>query len=88
MNGIVEIEHNIRSNRASLTPGCENAMRETLVDPLKILPPSFHIKLGIMLHFVKAQLKDSPYFMYLWDKFKYSSDAKIKEGIFVEPEIR
>ena len=25
--------------------------------------------------------------MYLCDKFKYLSDAKIKEGIFVGPEI-
>ena len=59
-------------------------MKEALVDPLTILLPPLHIKLGIM----KALPKDGLCFMYLCDQFKYLSDAKIKEAIFVAPLIR
>ena len=63
-------------------------MKEGLVDLLKILLPPLHIVLGIMKQFVKALPKDGPCFIYLCDKFKHLSKAKIKEGIFVGPEIR
>ena len=63
-------------------------MKEALVDPLKILLLPLHIKLGIMKQFLKALPQDGPYFIYLCDKFKYLSNAKIKEGICVGPEIR
>ena len=74
--------------RALLNSENKNIIKETLVDPLKILLPPLHIKLGITKQFLKVLSKDGPSFMYIWDKFKYLSDAKIKEGIFVEPEIR
>ena len=62
-------------------------MKKALVEPLKILLPPLHIKLGIMKQFVKT-LPNGPCFMYLCDKCKYLSNAKIKEGIFVGPEIK
>lgn len=74
--------------RASLTPGTKNVVKEALVDRSKILLPPLHIKLGIMKQFVKALPKDGPCFKYLCDKFQHLSDAKIKEGVFVGPEIR
>ena len=62
-------------------------MKESLVDQLKILLPPLQIKFIIMMQFVKVLPKDGPFFMYLCDKFKYLSDAKLKEDIFVGPEI-
>jgi len=51
------------------------------------LPP-FHIKLGLMKNSVKAMNKDGDGFLYLMNKFPRISEAKIKEGIFVGPQIR
>ena len=81
------VQHWIKTDwpqRASLTNGNKNVVKEALVELLKIPLPPLHIKLGIMKHFVK----DGLCFMHLCDKFMYLSDAKIKEGIFVRPEIR
>jgi hypothetical protein len=41
-----------------------------------------------MKNFVKAMNKDKPAFQYLQEKFSAISDAKLKEGIFVGPQIR
>jgi hypothetical protein len=41
-----------------------------------------------MKNFVKAMDKNGTGFMYLKHKFPRLSDAKIKEGIFVGPQIR
>jgi len=41
-----------------------------------------------MKNFVKAMCKESSDFLYLKEKFPAISDAKIKEGIFVGPQIR
>jgi hypothetical protein len=51
------------------------------------LPP-LHIKLGLTKIFVKAMDKEGEGFAYLKQKFPQVSDAKIKEGIFVGPQIR
>jgi hypothetical protein len=59
-----------------------------LVNPEKVFLPALHIKLGLMKHFVKAMDKNGADFMYLKHKFPRLSDAKIKEGIFVGPQIR
>jgi hypothetical protein len=59
-----------------------------LVNPEKIFLPALHIKLGLMKHFVKAMDKNGAGFMYLKHKSSRLSDAKIKEGIFVGPQIR
>ena len=41
-----------------------------------------------MKNFVKAMNRDGPGFQYLRSQFPQLSDAKIKEGIFVGPQIR
>ena len=51
-------------------------------------PPSLHVKLGLFKQFVKALKKDSPVFSFLQSTFPSSSNAKIKEGVFIGPQIR
>jgi len=74
--------------RTSLTPGEKNVVNPPLVLLEKIFLPPLHIKLGLMNNFVKGMDKTSRGFEYLRIKFPNVSDAKIKEGIFIEPQIR
>ena len=53
-----------------------------------IILPSLHIKLGQFKNFVKALNKSGAGFHYLKEKFPRVSDSKIKEGIFLGPQIR
>ena len=75
-------------SRASLTPGSKNVLRDSLVDAKKVLLPPLHIKLGLMKQFVQALDKNGQCFKYLCEKFPALSDAKLKNGIFVGPQIR
>ena len=52
-----------------------------------LLPP-LHIKLGLMKNFVKALHKHGAAFQHLSTVFLGLSAAKLKEGIFVGPQIR
>lgn len=74
--------------RISLTPGEKNVKNIPLVDGKNIYLPPLHIKLGLMKNFVKALPKDGNGFRYLMTKFPMISEMKIKEGIFVGPQIR
>ncbi|GFU51057.1 uncharacterized protein TNCV_2414851 [Trichonephila clavipes] len=74
--------------RKALIPGVKNVERQSLVDPKKILFPPLHIKLGLMKQFVKALDKEGECFKYLCEQFLGLSDAKLKEDIFVGPDIR
>lgn len=74
--------------RERLVPGQKNVQRDALVDPKLVLLPPLHIKLGLMKQFVKALNKQGDCFKYLCDKFPALSEAKLKEGIFVGPQIR
>jgi hypothetical protein len=47
-----------------------------------------HVKLCLMKHFVKALDKNGQCFKYLCTKFPDLSNAKLKEVIFVGPQIR
>jgi hypothetical protein len=49
---------------------------------------SMHLKLGLMANFVKAMDQEEAAFPYLWGKFPRLSEAKLKEGIFIGPQIR
>ena len=60
----------------------------TLIDPAKVFLPPLHIKLGLMKQFVKALNKDGKCFKYICEKFVHLSDEKLKERIFVGPQIR
>lgn len=74
--------------RRDLVPGQKNVKHDPLVDPKNIYLPPLHIKLGLMKNFVKAMNKESEAFTYLRQRFPRTSDAKIKEGVFVGPQIR
>src|ERR1043165_8429011 len=75
-------------SRKSLDPGTKSVQHSPLVDPKKILLPPLHIKLGLVKNFVKAMNRDGEAFKYLKEKFPRLSEAKIKEGVFIGPQIR
>jgi hypothetical protein len=92
VNGTTEQEFNTGSRniwkpRIPLKPGSKNILRKSLVDPKKILLPPLHIKLGIMKQFVKAFPEFGHYFKYLCNFFFHFSEAKIKKGFFIAPDI-
>ena len=68
--------------------GRYNVHNVPLVDPHDVFLPPLHIKLGLMKNFVKALKKESGGFAYLREIFGFKSDAKLKEGVFIGPEIR
>jgi len=47
-----------------------------------------HLKLGLMKNSVKATNQEEAALTYLWEKFPRLSEAKLKEGIFIGPQIR
>ncbi|UYV82915.1 OSBPL6 [Cordylochernes scorpioides] len=75
-------------NRKIFTPGYKNIANLPLIDSENIYLPPLHIKLGLMKNFVKAMDRNASGFAYLKQKFSSISEAKIKEGIFVGPQIR
>jgi len=74
--------------RKSLVPGIINVENQPLVEPGKILLPSMHLKLGLTKISVKALNQEEAAFTYLREKFPRLSEAKLKEGIFIGPQIR
>lgn len=71
------------------TVGRYNVKHKSLVDPMKVYLPPLHIKLGLMKNFVKAMDNNGKGFQYLKEKFRsIKTDAKLKAGIFIGPEIR
>ena len=54
----------------------------------EVLLPPLHIKPGLMKNFVKALHKIRAAFQHLSTVFPDLSAAKLKEGIFVGPQIR
>ena len=75
--------------RRSYIPGVGSVEHTPLVDPDKIFLPPLHIKLGLAKNLVKAMAKsNSNGFQYITRKFPNISDAKLKEGIFVGPQVR
>ncbi|GBN91481.1 hypothetical protein AVEN_58159-1 [Araneus ventricosus] len=74
--------------RASFKPGEMNVEHPPLAEPYKITVPPLHIKLGLDKNLVKPMDKNGPAFKYLHEKFPRLSVAKIKEGVFVGPQIK
>ncbi|UYV66602.1 hypothetical protein LAZ67_4002268 [Cordylochernes scorpioides] len=68
--------------------GYKNIANLPLIDSENIYLPPLHIKLGLMKNFVKAMDRNAIGFAYLKQKISSISEAKIKEGIFVGPQIR
>ena len=65
-----------------------NVENQPLVELSKILLPSMHFKLGLMENFVKVMEQEEASFTYLREKFPRLSEAKLKEGIFIGPQIQ
>ncbi|XP_058889662.1 uncharacterized protein LOC131739473 [Acipenser ruthenus] len=76
------------SKQTELSVGRNNVKWEPLVDPRKVLMPPLHIRLGLMKQFVRALDKESAAFKYLQDFFPKLSEAKVKAGVFVGPQIK
>ena len=74
--------------RTPLTAGEKNVISPPIVLPENIFLPPLHIKLGLMKNFVKGMDKTGCGFQYVRNRFPNVSDAKIKEGIFIGPQIR
>ena len=75
--------------RVGYEPGRSSVKEKPLVQPQRIYLPPLHIKLGLVKNFVKSMgKKNSRGFKYLQKKFPNVSEAKLKEGIFVGPQIR
>ena len=47
-----------------------------------------HLKLGLIKNSVKAMNQEEADFIYLREKFPRLSEAKLKESIFIGPQIR
>lgn len=76
--------------REEFNVGQDNIKFKPLIDKEKIILPPLHLKLGLFKNFVKALQKNgnTRAFDHLKAKFPNLSDAKIKEGVFVGPQIR
>lgn len=62
--------------------------KNSLVDMKKVLFPPLHIKLGLMKKFVKAlRQKCFAVFQHLCPLFPALSSSKLKEGIYIRPQI-
>ena len=75
-------------SRSTFVPGKHSLKENPVVDMNKVLLPSLHIKLGLMKNFVKALHKNGAAFQHFSSVFPGFSAAKLKEGIFVGPQIR
>lgn len=75
--------------RVNLTAEEFNVRSESLVSRDKIILPPLHIKLGFMKNFVKALTKtNADAINFLETMFPKLSSLKVREGIFVGPQIR
>lgn len=74
--------------RQQFIPGKDNVQHQPLVEKEKIIIPPLHVKLGLMKNFVKAVDREGDGFRYLREKFPKITEGKLKEGIFVGPQIR
>ena len=74
--------------REDLTPDFHDVLNSPLIERSKILLPPLHIKLGLDEQFVKSLKPPSRAFCYISQMFPRISEAKVKVGIFVGPQIR
>jgi hypothetical protein len=74
--------------RQTRVPGTYSIKYNSLVDPNDVLLPPLHIKLGLFKQFVKALNTEGEPMKTLRRIFPRLSTAKIKEGVFVGPQLR
>ena len=65
-----------------------NVDNQPLVKLSNILLPSMRLKLGLTKNYVKAINQEEADFTYLREMFPRLSEAKLKEGILIGPQIR
>ena len=65
-----------------------NVKHTPLVEPKKVLLPPLHIKLGLIKQFIKKLNPESNAFKHIQELFPKLSEAKIKAGIFVGPQVK
>ena len=75
-------------SRSTFVPGEHSLKVNPQVDMNKVLLPPLHVKLGLMKNFVKALHKNGAAFQHLSTVFSGLSAAKLKECIFVGPQIQ
>jgi len=68
--------------------GQKNIAHRALVDKLKIYLPPLHLKLGLIKIFVKVMNKEGEGFDCLRQKFPCICEVKIKESIFIGPQVK
>ena len=74
--------------RDPYTPGIANIRSIPLANSKDVFMLTLQIKLGLMKNFVKILGKsNSNLFGFFYNRFPRISEAKIKEGIFVGPQI-
>jgi hypothetical protein len=64
-----------------------NVENQPLLEQNKILLPSMHLKLGLIKEFCKGH-EPRRSCLYLQENFLGLSEAKLKEGIFIGPQIQ
>jgi hypothetical protein len=74
--------------RKSLELGFMYMENQPKVDPSKLLLPSMHLKLGLMKNYVKAMNQEEAALTYLREQIPKLNEAKLKEGIFIDLQIR
>ena len=74
--------------RSSYDIGAHNVKQTPLVDPKKVLMPPLHIKLGLIKQFVKKLNPEGDAFKHIHELFPKLSEAKVKAGVFVGPQVK
>ena len=78
----------VSPKRVEFVVGEKNVKSIPPINPKKVLLPPLHIKLGLIKQFVKALDKDGAAFKYLQNRFPKLSEAKVKGGIFIGPQVK
>lgn len=73
--------------RVVYVPQRENVQNQPLVDSKTIIFPPLHIKLGLIKQFTKTLPLDTAAMNRLKQMFPSLSIAKIKEGVFIGPDV-
>lgn len=73
---------------SNFVPGERSVQKNPLVDMNKVLLSLLHIELGLKKNFVNSMNKNGAAFQHLFILFPALSSTKLKEAIFVGPQIR
>ena len=74
--------------RNAFSIGQKNVIQKPFVDTEKSTLPPLHIKLGLAKNLIKTMNKDKSGFCYLKKILPGLSEAKLREGVLNEPQIR